>query len=238
MWVKIPTGEVTLTHAGGYVFHPVQQKVEAFEIAKYPVTVAEFQAFIDASDCFADSQWWDYSDAARLWRLENDQPLPLDFSEDDHPRTHITWYEAVAYCQWMTHKTDELIRLPTEAEWQLAAQGQDGRVYPWGNEWSVDYCHNNLEQQSIGTKSVTAYEGKGNSPYGVVDMIGNVWEWCGTNWNSGKYDVVTDDVRVLRGGSWFDNVMNHFRVTFRSSWNPSIASDLRGFRVVRSGKLT
>lgn len=233
-WVEIPAGEVTLDRLGGYLTRPVTVGVPAFAVSKYPLTRAQYQAFVDAPDGFRDPAWWNYSATAREWRGENPQPRHVNYGEADHPRTHVTWYEAVAFCGWLSARTGQIIRLPSEAEWQRAAQGDDGRLYPWGNEWDADRCHNNTHHTNIGATSVLTYAGKGDSPFGVVDMSGNVWEWCSTSWDSGADDLDKDDVRVLRGGSWFDDVIRFFRVTERSSWQPDDPSDLRGFRIARA----
>ncbi|MBZ0296137.1 MAG: formylglycine-generating enzyme family protein [Anaerolineae bacterium] len=231
-WVEIPGGAVTLTMRGGYLAQATTVDVAPFIIAKYPVTNAQYQVFIDAEDGYANPQWWDYSRDARDWRTENQEVTVLPFGGDDAPRTHVTWYEAVAFCRWLSARSELALRLPSEAEWQRAAQGDDGRAYPWGNEWDADRCRNNANAQSIGTGPVQTHEGMGDSPFGVVDMVGNVWEWTTTNWSTGENDLYGDGVRVLRGGSWFDNVISAFAVTARSSWNPELPSDTRGFRLV------
>lgn len=241
-WITIPGGDVTLNHSGGYILHPMKVNVPAFVIAKFPITNAQFQVFADAPDGFTNSAWWDFSDSAQEWRLENDQPQK-PYGGDNHPRTHITWFEAVAFCRWLTdtlsrregaETLSDKIALPTESQWQRAAQGDNGRLYPWGNEWDASRCNNNTCHDRIGTSPVTEYAGLGDSLFGVVDLVGNVWEWCLTSWQTGADDMGRDDVRVLRGGSWFDDIISHFRCNFRSSWNPGISSDLRGFRIVRS----
>ncbi|MBZ0278267.1 MAG: formylglycine-generating enzyme family protein [Anaerolineae bacterium] len=232
-WADIPGGTVTLVRPGGYLLQPVSQTLAPFALARYPITNAQYQVFVDAPDGYANDSWWAYSTAAGEWRLENPLPSPMTFGGSDHPRTHVTWYEAVAFCRWLSVRTGDVIRLPTEAEWQWAAQGDDGREYPWGIEWDGERCHNNTAVKQIGTAPVISYAGKGDSPFGVVDMVGNVWEWCATSWETGLDDLRADDVRVLRGGSWFDDVMACFRTTYRASWNPEITSDLRGFRILR-----
>lgn len=232
-WIDIPAGDVCLDHAGGYLLEAKTVHVDAFAIAKYPITHDQFQAFIDADDGYVDSRWWDYSDDARDWRLEYAAPKKMDYGGGDHPRTHLAWYEAVAFCRWLSAKTGDTIRLPTDAEWQRAAQGDDGRLYTWGDEWDGHRCQNNVARQQIGTVPVTTFEGQGDSPFGVVDLTGNVWEWCATNWSTGDNMLTGDDSRVLRGGSWFDDVQRFFRATTRSSWTPDSRSDLRGFRIVR-----
>lgn len=233
-WLSIPGGSVTLDDPGGYLMAAKTLKVAPFSIAQYPITNAQYQVFIDAIDGYADARWWDYSKAAQEWHDENPHAKAVDFGEGDHPRTHVSWYEAQAFCRWLSVQTGEAVQLLSEAQWQYAAQGTKGYLYPWGNEWEAQRCQNGVETQNIGTASVQTYEGRGDSPFGVVDMIGNVWEWCLTSWDSGADSIEGDDVRVLRGGSWFDDVLGFFRTTRRRSWNPDIRSDLRGFRIVRA----
>ena len=124
--------------------------------------------------------------------------------------------------------------LPTEVQWQHAAQGDNGREYPWGNKWDSSYCQNSVGGSwgSDGsTTTVTAYEGKGDSPFDVVDMAGNVWEWCLTQYHSGNNDLNGINVRVLRGGSWSSSITNYFCVLFRDGDNPNVRFDNKGFRV-------
>jgi len=228
--VEIPGGDVTLSHRGGYLQQPTTVHVDAFVIAKYPITNRQYQVFADAEDGYDDPAWWAFSDAAQEWWYENPRPL-TPYGGVDHPRTHVTWYEAVAFCQWLAAKTGADVHLPGEAQWQRAAQGDDGRAYPWGELWDGERCANNVAHESIGTVPTLIYEGMGDSPFGVVDMAGNVWEWCATGWESGSDDLSLDEVRVLRGGGWFEDIQKVFRTDYRGSWNPELASDLRGFRI-------
>lgn len=233
-WVSIPGGKTTLTDLGGYLENHIELEIAPFDLAKYPITEAQFQAFVDARDGYSMDTWWSYSDAAQLWHLENPEPHHVEYVDADHPRVHVAWYEAVAFCQWLAEKTGDPVRLPTEGEWQRAAQGDSGRTYPWGDAWEPDRCTNNAENQCIGTAPVSAHSGKGDSDFGVVDMAGNVAEWCLTSWNTGRNTLTGDGVRVLRGGSWFDATSKLFRTTARQNWNPGIRSDLRGYRIVRA----
>lgn len=234
VWVQIPGGRVTLEETGGYLREKVEVTVSGFSIAKYPITIAQYQAFIDAEDGYSEPRWWAFSDEARAWRNAHPRPQPVRFGEDDHPRADVTWYEAVAFCRWVGEKVQEPIRLPTEAQWQRAAQGKQTRKFPWGNSWDASKCRNSTEVKQIGTSSVRLHKGLGNSPDGVIDMAGNVWEWTLTGWNSGRDDLDMDDLRVMRGGSWFDDVTSFFQTTARQGWNPDAVSDMRGFRIARA----
>lgn len=121
------------------------------------------------------------------------------------------------------------VRLPTEQQWQWAAQGDDGRVYPWGHDWDATRCNN---RRIIGkTTPVRAYEGLGDSPFKVVDLSGNVWEWCLTDYQSGSQLLNKTGVRVLRGGSWDDIDADNFRCDFCIRNHPITKNFNKGFRV-------
>lgn len=228
--IQIPGGRVTLSGRGGYIVGSLTCDVKPFGIARYPITNAQYELFLMADDGYKSGGWWQFSEEAAQW-YAGQTSTPLSYGAADHPRTHVTWYEAVAFCRWLSHRTGENVRLPREVEWQLAAQGVDHRSFPWGDEWDSSRCHHNLEHNAIGTLPVQTFEGHGDSPYGVVDMIGNVWEWSLTGWFTGDDALDGDSVRVLRGGSWFDDIQSMFTVTARSGWNVDMASDLRGFRI-------
>ncbi|MCB0193520.1 MAG: SUMF1/EgtB/PvdO family nonheme iron enzyme [Anaerolineae bacterium] len=230
-WVKIPAGQVTIEDK--------VLKVEPFAIAKYPLTNAQFDPFIKAGG-YKEKKWW--TDAG--WKVCGKEKWTeprywqdKKWNGAEHPVVGVSWYEAVAYCRWLSDKSGQVIILPTEAQWQYAAQGNDGREYPWGNEWDSSRCQNSVDGRlgSAGsTTPVTAYEGKGDSPFGVVDMAGNVWEWCLTEYESGSNDVNGTKIRVLRGGSWDYNDTYIFRAAYRRKSYPHHWDHFRGFRVALS----
>jgi formylglycine-generating enzyme required for sulfatase activity len=154
---------------------------------------------------------------------------------EEHPVVGVSWYEAVAFCLWLSEATGERIMLPTEAQWQYAAQGDDGRKYPWGNEWACERCNNSVKPcHSEGTTPVRQYEGKGDSPFGVVDMAGNVWEWCLTGYHDQSNELNgSTDLRVVRGGGWFYFTKADCRCTFRYGDLPFTSYNFRGFRIAR-----
>ncbi|HNT54828.1 MAG TPA: SUMF1/EgtB/PvdO family nonheme iron enzyme, partial [Anaerolineaceae bacterium] len=127
-----------------------------------PVTNAQYAAYIMAMKGKALSPW------------KNNQP-PQD--KLDHPVVHVSWKDAVAYCAWLSELTGRRVGLPTEAEWEKAARGTDGRIYPWGDQ-DPDEKRCNFDGQAGGTTPVGRYSPTGDSPYGCVDMAGNVWELC------------------------------------------------------------
>ncbi|MEP7292110.1 MAG: SUMF1/EgtB/PvdO family nonheme iron enzyme, partial [Chloroflexota bacterium] len=137
-WIQIPGGRVALEDAGknggtkGGVF-----KIPAITMAKYPVTNLQYQVFVAAADGYHNPACWQFSESARLWRSQN-KLQEIEALDDDHPRTHISWYEAVAFCHWLSAKTGLYITLPTERQWQRAAIGNTGWRYPWGDKWDED----------------------------------------------------------------------------------------------------
>jgi formylglycine-generating enzyme required for sulfatase activity len=169
-----------------------------YYMAKTPVTQAQYATFVQAAGYRSPT------------RRENGQPPP---DKQDHPVVYVSWDDAVAYCHWLSKTTGLVYRLPTEAEWEKAARGTDGRIYPWGNQWDGRRC-NTPEGGLNDTTPVGTYP-DGASPYGLLDMVGNVWEWCATKWGkSYPYEVGEDewyedylegDVRrALRCGSFYD----------------------------------
>lgn len=229
-WCPVTSGEVNIVDAsqsnppgsvGGCQF------VSAFEIAKYPITNALFDDFITASDGYSQRDWWDYSPTAARWHLENPEPRETAFKGSNLPRTNVCWYEALAYCAWLSVKFGRVVTLPTEEQWQRAAQGDDNRLYPWGNVFEPQRCN----ARSKGVTSIDQFP-EGASPFGVLDMTGNVLEWCLTNWRDGSASVLKGSQRVLRGGSWHKVSTEQLQVTYRV-WNyPDFRADNRGFRVV------
>ena len=132
--------------------------LDAYYISEFPVTVAQYRLFCVASQRnMPDAPSWGWI--------------------DEHPMVSVTWDDATAFCEWAG------VRLPTEAEWEKAARGTDGRAYPWGNDWDKSKCSNFTNSKS--TQPVGSYP-DGASPYGVLDMAGNVWEWC-SDWYSADY---------------------------------------------------
>lgn len=219
-WVTIPNGLVTLT-AGGYLTEAVTFSVDSFDIGRYPVTNAQFHQFMAAGG-YANQSWWD--EAGWLARTRGNWTEPRfwhtsAWTQPDHPVVGVSWYEAQAFCRWATAHTGQQITLPTEQQWQRTAQGDDGRFYPWGNsDPSAHYCNwNRLIDE---TSPVQQYPA-GASPFGVLDMCGNVWEWCLTGWENGTAVLHPREPRLLRGGSWSSDSLLSLRVTNRQSQDPN-----------------
>lgn len=252
-WIDISAGQVTLggndSANGGYVTEATTFDVVAFSIAKYPITNAQYAKFIEA-DGYKERRWWTeagWKACEEGWHYDGDwKPSGKAWSQPRHwtdatlngaeqPVVGVSWYESVAFCLWLSNTTGEKIMLPTEDQWQYAAQGDDGRDYPWGEKWDASRCNNNVDHKGIGqTIPVAHYEGKGDSPFGVVDMAGNVWEWCLTDYENETNDRNSKaKFRVLRGSSWRDNYTHNFRCNIRLRSNPDVRANCFGFRISR-----
>lgn len=221
-WCEIPTGE---TRVDG-----VKQKVELFYIAKYPITVAQFNVFVEDKNGYANVAWWEFSDEAMQWYESNHEAHKPIFQEDTIPRAEINWFEAIAFCQWLqrTGRSPHQITLPTEWQWQRAAQGDDNRLYPWGNEYAKNRC-NTLKSALNRPVPVTTYPG-GQSPYKVFDMCGNVSEWCLNDYMMFSTDLNGEAPRVIRGGA-YDSGRSFAQVVVRNYARPELQLQTVGFRI-------
>ncbi|MFQ3536760.1 MAG: SUMF1/EgtB/PvdO family nonheme iron enzyme [Aggregatilineales bacterium] len=234
-WCSISAGFVFVENAtdprkynpvgsGGGLF-----QVSEFKIARTPITNAQYQVFLDALDGYRDIRWWTYSPQAMAWRRKRPQPTASAFPGERLPRTRVSWFDAVAFCIWLSHRTGRRINLPTELQWQHAAQGDDNRPYPYGKIFDPKRC-NTREAGLSKPTPVDAYP-NGKSPFGVLDMQGNVWEWCLNEWETDATSLEGSRPRLLRGGAWSSEgaLVNMF---YRYQNIPSIELDLIGFRPV------
>ncbi|MFT5193681.1 MAG: hypothetical protein ACI85U_000686 [Candidatus Promineifilaceae bacterium] len=209
-----------------------------YSISKYPVTNGQYALFVKDGG-YKQDKWWTAEGVGKRNGEKWSEPRYWDdpkWNGESYPIVGVSWFEAVAFCNWLSEKQGQTIMLPTEEQWQYAAQGDDGRKYPWGNKWVDSKCNHNVGEKGIGkTTPVTQYEGKVDSPFGVVDMSGNVWEWCLTDYDKKTNDVdATAEYRVLRGGSWNYNNGEFFAVSDRDRVNPYFRRYDVGFRVALS----
>jgi formylglycine-generating enzyme required for sulfatase activity len=210
--------------------------VLAFVIARYPITNAQYARFIEDMGYDEPRGWtktgWELR-VSEDWKQPRYWHDP-DWNAPNHPVVGVSWYEAVAFCQWLKAASGEPIVLPTEQQWQRAAQGDDGRLNPWGNTWDASRCNNNVDGKGLGkTTPVRQYEGKGDSPFGVTDMAGNVWEWCRTAFMTGSQELEGTSSRVVRGGSWRGELPGSFRCDMRYWGPPTGRPNEWGFRIAR-----
>lgn len=239
-------------------------------IALFPVTIAQYSDFIEAGG-YQEKRYWKEAKSAGIWQdgyisgrfddyprnkptiLEEPQNLP------NIPITGVNWYEALAYCSWLSEKMKYSMskfrtwykgqptiwnykqglpsfQLPSEAEWEKAARGMDNRTYPWGNE--ADPNRANYEQTDIGRPNPVGCFPSGISPYGVYELSGNTWEWTRSGYKEypyapkdGRENIDQKLRRVLRGGS-YSSVENSVRCSSRSGNDPEQGRPNVGFRVI------
>jgi formylglycine-generating enzyme required for sulfatase activity len=272
-----------------------QRDLPAFYIARYPVTNAQFQAFVEAGG-YREPRYWVEAEAIGRWKdgkikrryyiqdekgeiklVEGEEgDAPVDYGEPfnlpNHPVVGVSWYEALAFTRWLTDKLRDwpetpeplahLLRdekwsvtLPSEAQWEKAARGGfpspvqngaqagaegGGRIFPWGDD--PDPNRANYSDTGIGATSAVGCFPTGASPYGVLDLAGNVWEWCATKWQDSYGDYRNDSSfegdfpRVLRGGAFYGNG-SYVRCASRYWSVPDFRRWDFGFRVVVASPL-
>ena len=215
--------------------HRVQ--LPAFRVGKYPVTNEQYRRFVQATE-----RAWASPDADKR-------------DKRNHPACYVTWHDAIAYCEWLTGEwrrngkidAGELVTLPSEAEWERAARGTDGRMFPWGDGWRQDCA--NTSEAGIGDTCAVGMFPNGKSETGCLDMAGNVWQWTRSLWGKDwgppdfKYPYAADDeqresllagdevLRGVRGGAWFSG-RDDARCACRGKYQPGLRDHLIGFRVV------
>lgn len=205
-WVEIPAGQFIY---GEFSNMEIRMIEEDYLIARVPITYAQYQVFLSCNPNQPAPEDWDAELRTYKGKYEN------------HPVVHVTYGDAESFCEWAG------CRLPSEEEWEKAARGDNGNIYPWGDE--ITPAHANYNHKGIirfGTTPVDRYA-EFASPYGVLDMAGNVYEWTTGWYNSEKI------LRVGRGGYWA-NGEYHIRTTFRKNLHPEFSSPAVGFRPVKS----
>jgi formylglycine-generating enzyme required for sulfatase activity len=231
-WVTIPADEFWL---GSEQITGDEKPIHwihlpAFRISRVPVTNAQYALYVRDADAPAPEHW-------------RGGEIPKGLA--NHPVVNVSWHNAVRYCRWLSEKTGLAVTLPSEAEWEKAARGPSmglgsQREYPWGDNWQE--LRANTSELGLRETTPVGLFLNGASPYGVLDLSGNVWEWTRSvfkeypyNLDDGREDPdVPDDVlRVVRGGSWAD-YDRHARCAYRYFRYPDYFNYLIGFRVVLS----
>lgn len=228
-WCDIPFGRVTISSMVGSDedFGELTLDVDNFVMSKYPVTNAQFQIFAEAQDGYGNPRWWSFSQAANSWFKQGHGIAEARFSGDERPRENVNWYEAMAFANWLSGLLKMKITLPTIAQWQRAAKGDDDRYFPWGDDYYEEHC-NTLESGMKMTTPVNRYD-KGASPYGVYDMAGNVWEW--TMNTASAAEEGRDRRRAVAGGS-FVSPCDRAQTAFRYYLDPRVRYSSIGIRLV------
>jgi iron(II)-dependent oxidoreductase len=198
--------------------------LDGYYIDQYEVTNQQFKAFVDASGYVTDAE---HKRETSTWRTLYTE------GKDNHPVVWMSWNDARAYCKWAGK------RLPTEAEWEKAARGTNARLWPWGNEWDADRLNSSVSGRKT-TTPVGSFE-DGASPYGAMDMAGNVWEWVNDWHAAGYYQSGNDhnptgpeggEDRVLRGGG-YNNGLHEVRCAHRHKGGQTGYAPDHGFRCAK-----
>ena len=211
-----------------------------FSISMVELTSTEFRRFVLDHGYDSPAYW---SEAGNHYRAHYALRLENRFLDIQDACSGVSYYEAEAYCCWLAMKTGEPFRLPTEIEWEKAARGDDGRLYPWGNAWNPLACNwgddTDGDREPAGKIDQYRYVApvgtypQGSSPYGCQDMAGNVAEWCADAIGTSQGRVY----RVLRGGHYLMMNPAHLIITFRGGMLPNLTevyNGTTGFRLARS----
>jgi cyclase len=273
--VHIPAGDFPMGSEDGLSNERPVHRVylDDYWLGKYPVTVGQFRKFVEETDYVTDAEKgmgsWQFWEGEWIVRLDGNWKNPYFDQGDDHPVVSESWNDAMAYCCWLSNKTGLDIKLPTAAQWEKGARGTDGRKYPWGNEKpdgsKANYADihfwkkykdarqpdKNIDDGYTETSPVGTYPA-GASPYGLLDMAGNVWEWCHDVYQPDYYSVSPyknplgphdtgkpDQERVNRGGgSWTDRSGHitpegghNLRSAARTGDEQNSSDDHMGFRI-------
>jgi formylglycine-generating enzyme required for sulfatase activity/glyoxylase-like metal-dependent hydrolase (beta-lactamase superfamily II) len=273
--VYIPAGEFTMGSNDGLSGEKPVHKVylDGYWISKYPVTKGQFEKFVEDADYVTDAEKgqgsWQYWKGEWIVRLDGNWKNTYFEQGKDHPAVSISWNDAMAYCRWLSEKTGMDFTLPYAAQWEKGARGTDERCYPWGNEkpdgTRANYADinfwkkynnsrpadKNIDDGYTETSPVGSFPA-GASPYGLLDMAGNVWEWCYDIFQDDYYSIsayrnpsgppdtgIKDQTRANRGGgSWTDRSGHitpegghNLRSAARTGDEQNSSDDHMGFRV-------
>jgi formylglycine-generating enzyme required for sulfatase activity len=194
-----------------------------FYIGKYPVTIAEYMHFVKDTKSHYP-QWLEESSDYHIKTGTNNYYKKMNLT-DNVPIIGVSWHDATAYCKWLSKKTGENYRLPTEKEWEYSCRAGTTTKWSFGDDEKElkDYAwydkNSDRKTHEVGKKK--------KNPWGLYDMHGNVWEWCEDWYDEDK------DTKVLRGGSWGNDAVIS-RSANRNWVNPSYRYNVRGFRLLRT----
>ena len=225
-WCHIPAGDFLMGSEETSDNPAKVESTDAYLMAKYPVTNIQYAQFLKEN-----SEWRkgeasdDHVDSDYLNDWDGDS-FPKD--KENYPVAWVSWHATVAFCEWLSRTMDKKIFLPTEMQWEKACRGTDGMKFPWGNDINEPRANCSSQSAPVGRTvdgriAVGNYSPHGDSPYGCVDMAGNVWEWC-SNWTD-EYE----EEKTLRGGGW--NFSPEFlHAYFRFGCDPCTSYNYIGFR--------
>ena len=245
MLIHVPASTFRMGSDDGFENEQPAHEVvlESFFLGWNPVTNAQFERFVEETgfrtraEVRGVGRAWNGLAWRKLrgacWR----EPAGRgSTAEPDLPVVQLAWEDAAAYCHWAG------LRLPSEAEWELGARGPQGRTWPWGEEFDASACCSSVEEECVRPDPVGCHP-EGVSPVGCLDMAGNVWEWCSSvhapypyDAEDGREEAEAEGKRVLRGGSWNDDLVEMLRGAYRDFDTPIYRSGATGFRCAAGGR--
>lgn len=276
VFIHIPPGEFTMGSTDGLPNEQPVHKVnlDGYWMGKYPVTVGQFRKFVNETGYITDAEKgqgsWQYWEGRWIVRLDGNWKNTYFDQGENHPVVSISWNDASSYCRWIADKLGLPIQLQTAAQWEKGARGADERIFPWGNEipdgTRANYADINfwnkydnsrpadkiVDDGYVETSPVGSFPA-GASPYGLLDMAGNVWEWCYDVYDDDYYSVSPrknptgpqdtgepDQERVDRGGGSWNDRSGHLtpegghnlRSAARTGDEQNSSDDHLGFRLV------
>lgn len=248
IWQEFQEPEMSFVSPGSFIMgSPPVLDPDAFD-DEYPLHIVDLKGFYIATTTVTNLQYAIFilqagHNPPNYW--QNSVPSK---TIHNHPVVDISWYDAVKFCNWLTKLTEKPYRLPTEAEWEKAARGVNAQLFPWGNKYEDNYA-NTREYQLNKTVAVDEFP-KAKSPYDVINMAGNVYEWTSSLWgstmqkpqfhypytpNDGRevFDAPSDTLRIIRGGA-FSRQKRYARCACRDKLLPKSHRSNVGFRLVLS----
>ncbi len=246
-WIKIPAGSFLFgsnrkkdKHAKDHEPDQREYSLPTFHLAQYPVTYAQYEVFVQDKG-YENPLYWTQAG----WQWKGNKKHPENYWQypkwhlSNYPVIGVTWYEATAFCRWFSSKCGLEVRLPTETEFEKAARGTTDWIYPYGDGFEATRI--NTSEANLKHTSAVGVFPQGASPYGVMDLAGNVWEWSLSLWSTPYQHMTSDTIewdgfapRVIRGGSWYRN-NDAARISSRSYFSPLGAEYDIGFRVCCEG---
>jgi len=245
--VLIPSGSFQMgSNSGDSDEQPVHSvSINQFYMGKYEITNQQYVDFLNSSSIVEDNWFYDKSEILDSHIINNGGNYSVESGYENHPVIYVSWYGAVAYCDWLTANNPGTYYLPSEAEWEYACRAGSTTAYYWGDSWDNAYgwyyYNSGHQTHPVGEKLPNAWS--------LYDMSGNVWEWC-QDWysssaysNTGSYSTnpsgnpvyeISGSRRVIRGGSWHSHYADLCRSAYRDNLSLSETSDNLGFRVARA----
>lgn len=209
-WIYIPEGHIDFLFPYK-IDKEIPAQISAFFIAKYPITIEQYLVYVNETK---------YEPWSNMWRK-------AEFHKPKHPMIDLYWHEAMVFCHWFSKKCGYPVQLPTAAQWQRAAQGDDKRKFPWGDE--KDYSRCNVSGSKIGHTTPVTHYPNGMSPFGVMDMMGNIFEWCIEDYVTGEisheFEIPAernlDPIERLFKGCSFQNTLSSWATgATLANWSP------------------